>query len=384
MIHVAIDARLPDKGQGGVQQVIRSLAEGFCLIETPNTRRSWIVLSGTKWWEGVFPDYDRLIVINPPLGRLSMLLANRAPKLVSRIYPLFSRFRSHKPLIDKQLRELQVDLIHMTFQDGFITDLPYIYHPHDLQHEYFPQYFRQSQITHRNSVWKSLAANSEIVMAASELIMSDLVKFWGISEKKIKVLPIPPPSRFPTPSRVRNVCLKPYVIYPAVFWPHKNHLTLILAINQLRQDGVEVHCVLTGATGTEFIKIKHLVKNLGLNHVVHFRGHVTDQELTDLIIDSVAVVIPSLHEAFSLTAWDAYNLSIPVLMADIPSFRKQFGNEGHFFPPTDYRQLALSIKKYINSDGLSANQSANGWVSALHFSPKDLATSIEETYQLLC
>lgn len=100
MIHVAIDARLPDKGQGGVQQVIRSLAKGFRLNPNSEVMRSWIVCKGTQWWKGVFPTEDTLIELTPPFGKASIMIANRLPKTTSRLFPLLSKVTIQKPLFD--------------------------------------------------------------------------------------------------------------------------------------------------------------------------------------------------------------------------------------------------------------------------------------------
>ena len=54
-LKIAIDARLPDVGQGGVQQVLVSLADAFSTIDDENFARIWIVFETTTWWRGIFP-----------------------------------------------------------------------------------------------------------------------------------------------------------------------------------------------------------------------------------------------------------------------------------------------------------------------------------------
>ena len=381
MIHVAIDARLPDKGQGGVQQVIRSLAEGFRTAKQSDIRRSWIVFRGTTWWQNILPQDDELIIVKPPFGKVSISVAKIAPRLISRAYPLLSRFFSQKPRFDKILNDLKVDLIHMPFQDGFVTKIPFIYHPHDLQHEYFPQNFVPSQIKHRNTVWKSLAINSKMILVASPLVKSDLNQFWNICNDKIRVVPIPPPTRSLNAEHTSSFSLANYIIYPAVFWPHKNHKTLIEALNLIRLAGSDIQLVLTGSSGPTLKPIEKKINEYGLNGSVRILGHVPEAFLACLIRDANAVVIPSLHEAMSLTAWDAINLDTPVVISDIPSFRIQFPDYKWTFEPMNYSHLAQLI---LDISGMRKHQSAeiNALLRKISV-PKleDFAEAIEEIYR---
>jgi glycosyltransferase involved in cell wall biosynthesis len=379
MIHVAIDARLPDKGQGGVQQVIRSLAEGFRLLENSDVKRSWIVYKGTEWWDGVFPQEDNLIVINPPLGKISIFVANKAPRLLSLIYPILSKFKSQKPPFDDQLGALCVDVVHMPFQDGFVTQLPYIYHPHDLQHEYFPENFSRSQIKHRNRVWKDLAHGAQVVMAASPLVKNDFEVKWNINCTKIAILPIPPPTRLV--NKIETSLITDYLIYPAVFWKHKNHYRLVQAIHIAKKAMPQIQVIFAGASGPELKSVKRLSKSLSLNSNIHFWGHVSEREYGALLKNSRAVIIPSLFEAFSLTVQDAQQLGVPVLCSNIPTFQYQCSEFATYFDPLDPEDMANTILTFFET--LNSSISENAFRKSeinTGTSTSDLALQIRDLY----
>ena len=136
-LKIAIDARLPDVGQGGVQQVLVSLADAFSTIDDKNFARIWIVFETTTWWRGIFPPQDEVLIVPAPLGGVSLKLTRASPKLVSRIYPIAARFMPHRPHLDEVLLSKGVDLVHIPSQDGLFTDLPFVYNPHDLQHIHY-------------------------------------------------------------------------------------------------------------------------------------------------------------------------------------------------------------------------------------------------------
>jgi glycosyltransferase involved in cell wall biosynthesis len=367
MIHVAIDARLPDQGQGGVQQVIRSLAEGFHIIEKSEIKRSWIVLQGTKWWDGIFPPEDSLILVRPPFGKISLWISNRSPKLVSFLYPVFNKIKSRKAPFDQRLRKLHVDIVHFPFQDGFTTEFPFVYHPHDLQHEYFPEYFNKSQIQHRNTTWRKLAIRSEAVIAASPLVAKDLIDFWNITPTKISIIPIPPPTRNLDARSINPFRKLTYIVYPAVFWPHKNHEIIIRAMKLIPAEP-QLHCVFTGSDGPKKRYLQRLVSELGLNSRVHFTGHTSEDQYGHLINDSIGVVIPSLFEAMSLTVADAQNFSKDIICSDLPFFKLHPPKGLVFFDPRCETSLCQKLELLVerhrngvtNSSGYdSASQQLN-------------------------
>lgn len=346
MIHVAIDARLPDKGQGGVQQVIHSLAEGSRLIETLDIRG--FVLTGATWWEGVFPLNHTLIFVKPPFGAVSLKVAGKFPKLVSRLYPIISRLSSNNSQLNEELLKLDVGLVHMPFQDGFSTDLPYIYHPNDLQHHYFPQNFSKAQLNHRETVWKQLVLSAKYVMAASIFVQRDLIEKWNVDEKQIIVLPVPPPTR--TTSETDIQLQYKYIVYPAVFWKHKNHYRLVEAMEIVARERPDIHCVLAGSSGPELTTVKRLIGKLCLGSNVHIFGHVPNDKYGSLLLNSSAVIIPSLFEALSLTVQDAQLLGVQVLCSDLPMFHIQCAENAHFFDPLDPISIANAILIACNSN----------------------------------
>lgn len=350
-ITVAIDARVPDTGLGGVQQVIRSLAIGFSELGDTSIQRVWIVYKNTTWWKGVFPPSDVIIEIGIPFKVLVGIVSRISPRIISVVYPIFRFFRSDKAFLDETLISRGVDVVHLPFQDGLLTELPTIYHPHDLQHEYLPENFSWFQRHHRNTNWKQHATSARIVMAASASVKHDLESLWNIDPKKIRVVPIPPPNREWNTTPSRSVVEGDYVLYPAVFWRHKNHETLIRAISQMVNRGERITCILAGAKGPQFKRCKRLIRKFSLENHIKIVGHVPDAEFGALISGSSCVVIPSLFEAASLTVWEAQIAGVPVACSDIPIFREQADDSAAYFDPYDPTSIAdVLTQVMINSE----------------------------------
>lgn len=346
MLHVAIDARLPDAGQGGVLSVVKAMAAAF-KEHGADIRRTWVVAKQATWWRGSLPDGDSTLEVSVPAGSV----AAKLPTLSSRLAPAVLRVIGDRNYLDAAFQEARIDVVHLPYQDGVRTALPFVYFPHDLQHVHLPSNFTLAQIQHRETRWRRRAQEACGVVAAGPHVKRDLVEYWDVDPQKISVFPFPP-ARKPAPAEVSPYAFtEPFIIYPAVFWPHKNHRALIEAFSLVRSRGQKIRLVLTGAKNTAFISTMRRAAELGVDEHVHYFGHVSESELGRLIADSRAVVIPSLFEAVSLTAFDAMNLNRPIVCSDREFFRYQCADNATYFDPQSPESMADAIVSVLSTPG---------------------------------
>lgn len=356
MMHVAIDARLPDSGQGGVLQVLRVLGLSFQHESIPEFKRTWIVYRGTKWWRDTVPAGDSILEVDPPFGGVALRVAERLPRLISFAYPLMRRIQKDQPTFDAELQERGVDLVHLPFQDGFLTELPSVYNPHDLQHHYFPENFSESQRRHREVIWRRRADRATTVMAASYSVEDDLNRLWAVERAKIRVVPIPPPARTvpEAPSAICLASLTDFAVYPAVYWPHKNHLRLIEALGILQRRGVLLDLVLTGAEAGNYREVRAAASRLPNPGRVVFAGHVSNVDLSWMIAEARVMIVPSLFEAMSLTVWDGQRLGTAVACSSVVPFPDQVGDSALIFDAYDPANIADVLQTLWEDDNLRA------------------------------
>lgn len=345
-IHTAIDARLPDAGQGGVLSVLKAMAEAFRVTENSSCRRTWIVLKQANWWRHVVPKVDDIIELSMPAGSV----AARIPTISSRLAPSVLKVLGDRNYLDSRLTALGVDVVHLPYQDGVYTDLPFVYFPHDLQHRYLPENFTDAQIRHRETRWKRRALAATRVVAAGEHVKRDLISLWGVPPHRVLVYPFPPPTKLLPADTSKFSHRDPYIVFPAVFWPHKNHLLLIQAMSILRDRGSTLQLLLTGAKNTTFHPVMRLIETLNLSHQVQYLGHVDETELSGLLHAARAVVLPSLFEAVSLTAFDAIRAGRPLVCSDREFFKLQCGDRASYFDPLSPVSIADAIARATERD----------------------------------
>ena len=377
-IRVAIDARLPESSVGGVQQVICSLAQGFSEISLSEIERFWIVYKRTHWWKSFIPPQDVVLQVSPPGGVIGMMIANRLPKLVTFLNPFLSRFLSTSYPYDKLLKSKLVNIVHLPFQEGFHTRLPYIYHPHDLQHCYLPEFFNKRQIAHRDNIWAQKSAEARIVIAETSQVASDLIGHWRIDSGSILIVPSPPPIR---PSYIKSNSNGRYLLYPAAFWPHKNHARLIESVAALRVKGFDVKLILTGAKIGVFPSVERLTRKLGVEDLVDFRGHISDQEFESVLQGSIALVVPTLFESLSLPIWEAQRLGIPVACSNTGALPHQVGDSALTFDPLNVDEIASTILKIWSDDKTRQTLSSNALLRSKNFTSQVFSLAFNGLYK---
>ena len=115
---------------------------------------------------------------------------------------------------------------------------------HDLQHEAYPQFFSRPQLSYRRHVYGRSVKASRIVITVSEHVRDDLVERLGYPRERVRVIHHGVDhERFTPDGRERE----PFLLYPANWWPHKNHELLLEAFASVRRERPELRLVLTGS-----------------------------------------------------------------------------------------------------------------------------------------
>ena len=135
----------------------------------------------------------------------------------------------------------------------------------------------------------------------------------------------------------------PFVLYPAVAYPHKNHEVLLRALARLAADGVDVELVATGAPGPQDVKLDKLADELGVGNRCHRLGRIPPAVLDGLFRQAVAMVFPSRYEGYGLPVAEAMARGCPVVAADAGALPEVVGSGGLLLDPDDDAMWAEAI-----------------------------------------
>jgi hypothetical protein len=109
---------------------------------------------------------------------------------------------------------------------------------HDLQHEAYPQFFSRPQLSYRRHVYGRSVMSSRIVITVSEHVRDDLVERLGYPAERVRVIHHGVDhERFTLEAAGKR---EPFLLYPANWWPHKNHELLLEAFASVRRERPEL------------------------------------------------------------------------------------------------------------------------------------------------
>jgi hypothetical protein len=161
----------------------------------------------------------------------------------------------------------------------------------------------------------------------------------------------------PTPDVLRGLRIdaRPYMFYPANFWPHKNHRMLLTAY------GIAVHgspeavpdLVFTGAPGQQQEELRRVADTMGLGAQVHFLGYLSDGELASVFHHCEFVILPSLYEGFGIPVLEAFTFSKPVLCSNVTSLPEVAGDAALYFDPRRPREIVDAINRVTTDSELA-------------------------------
>jgi glycosyltransferase involved in cell wall biosynthesis len=167
-----------------------------------------------------------------------------------------------------------------------------------------------------------------------------------------------------------------YLFYPAQFWPHKNHVTLLRAMQILRDSySYDLDLLLSGSDQGNLAYVKSVAAELGLAERVHFLGFVSRRDLVALYSNADAMAYPAFCGYENFPPLEAFALGCPVIAAKISS-EDQLGDAALLVQATDEHALAEAIQALRTQPDLRQTLIAKGRLRAAAFTGEDYARGI--------
>jgi glycosyltransferase involved in cell wall biosynthesis len=142
-----------------------------------------------------------------------------------------------------------------------------------------------------------------------------------------------------------------YLLYPANFWPHKNHARLLEALAMLPDSRLQLVC--PGEPDERLEGLCALASRLGVADRVRFPGYLPAAQLASLFQACRALIFPSLFEGFGLPVLEAMAFDKPVLCSNVTSLPEVVGEAAVLFDPTDPSAIGSAICRLESDPSLS-------------------------------
>jgi glycosyltransferase involved in cell wall biosynthesis len=251
--------------------------------------------------------------------------------------------------MSKSIRQNNLDFIFFLGSSPIPTSIPFGIIVWDVQHRthpWFPEL--QPGWSSRDELYSYVLPRASIVITGTNVGRNELVSLYGVYEKNIYIIPHPVPADVPEYSQTKSSEGFQF-LYPAQFWPHKNHVVILEAMNKLRQQKkLNFKVVFAGSDKGNLPYIEELISEYKLTGFIEVKGFVPRSELLSLYQSCNALVYSSFSGPENLPPLEAFRSSLPVLYADFPGAREQLGQAALFFNPTDENDLAEKFLSIVN------------------------------------
>ncbi|MCQ4088808.1 glycosyltransferase family 1 protein [Saccharibacillus sp. JS10] len=344
-------------GFGGIFQYAQTVLQA--LSDLPSDRYQIVAAYTYKEWLTYLEDTE-VQAIECPLVHWGQELGREWRKK-GLSYTLWKEVTGEIHPIGKILKEQQCDLWIFPSQDSysFQVDVPALTTVHDLMHRYesrFPEVSDNGEASYRDWVYQNIVEHTKGVLVDSEVGKQQLIETYGVKEDCAFVQPyIPPNYIYNSPPKMR---LSPavseslperYLFYPAQFWEHKNHASIVEAVRLLNEKHIRVNFVFVGShTGTArsetYTKLIEQIEAYGLQNQFVFLGYVKDEEMPLLYKKSSGLVMPTFFGPTNIPPLEAFVLQCPVAISGIYGMPEQLGDAALFFDPNSVEEIADRIQ----------------------------------------
>ena len=374
----------PDGGNGGARVFVLRLLEA--LLERPSLHEIHLLVK-PEAEAAVAPLVSRGAV----LKRLGKGLDVEEPRRLLR-----TRRRLHgffQPLLElaapdrTSLKRLGADILLSPLGTAAFhePELPHVVVAYDFQDLVYPQFFDDDE-RRRRIGFRADLRRADRVVAISEATKAMAVERVHVKRERITVLP-------PTAGGLR-AALHPrealnrldgldlhraeFAVYPANFWPHKNHERLLLATARIVREEPEFLLVLCGALDERREKLRGRIESLGLEQNVRLLPYLEDADATALLEGAEFLVFPSLFEGFGLPVLEAMALGTPVACSDLPALLEVARDAALFFDADDETGMAATMLRLWREDETRERLIAKGAARAAAYAAIDVAGGYHE------
>jgi glycosyltransferase involved in cell wall biosynthesis len=216
-----------------------------------------------------------------------------------------------------------------------ILDLEYLRQP------WYPEVAADGEWERRHHYFTRHVRRASKIIVPNRAGTEQLLRNFPVNPERVLELPHPTPDLPRAEDGAGPLPERPYLFYPAQFWAHKNHATLLEALRLLP----EYRAVLVGSDKGQRGRVEQLARELGVAHRVELHGFVPSDELVRLYRGAHALVYLSMFGPENLPPLEAMSLRCPVVVADVPGAPEQVEDGALIVPGTDPDAVAGAVRE---------------------------------------
>lgn len=262
---------------------------------------------------------------------------------------------------------------------------------HDLMHRYepaFPEVGAPEEVAERERLFRGIVSRCDAVLVDSRTGLLHVRECYrNAREEQLKILPFtafdeitkcePRQPGFPLPAR--------FLLYPAQFWLHKNHVGLARAVARLKDELPDLVVVAAGNTAKNgYAAFMEIVKQEKLEERFILPGYVSVEELAWLYRHARALVMPTFFGPTNIPPLEAMALGCPVGVSGIYGMPEHYGSAALYFKPDDPADIAAVLRRLWTDDLLCGELKKKGLARARSYNTAAFNKQVRRIVKDVC
>lgn len=279
----------------------------------------------------------------------------------------------------KEIEESDCDVVIYPAQDrlAYQTSKRSISTIHDLMHRYESHFdeYKGREYTNREIHYSATCIYSDLILVDSLIGKEHVLESYDVDESKVKILPFVPPmyllesktidvkGKYSLPDR--------FILYPAQFWEHKNHVNLLQAIKILKEKGDDIHLVFVGSKKNNYATVMAKIDELGLSSSVSVLGYVSNDEIFSLYKSAQAMVFVSLIGPTNIPPLEALVTGCALVCSNAYGMPQQVSDAALLIDPNDPLDISNKISIIWNDSLLRSKLIDCGYQQITKYGQKE-------------
>lgn len=268
--------------------------------------------------------------------------------------------------ISARLKKESISLLYFLTPWHPDPDYPFVSTHWDIGHYStfsFPELINNGEFESREKYYRNLLPKAFGIFCETESGRKELINYMSLNPEKVMVAPLFPGKvveEIASSDEQQNVLSKfglkknQFLIYPAQFWAHKNHILLIDALKKIHLDYPELKLIFTGSDKGNLQHVKNYIEKNNLNNKIEVAGFVTNQELFIFYKNALAMAMPTFLGPSNMPPLEAACLGCPVLISDLEGHRELLSDYAVYFDPTNVDDFIRKLTPFLKGDYVPA------------------------------
>jgi len=254
------------------------------------------------------------------------------------------------------------------------------------------KFFSEAKKLYLGKMMGSIRKQASKIIAVSRHTQNDLMRHFGFSEDKIRVIhegvseafyPVQDDEgiyrlnkHYGIPEGMK------FILYVGLLKPHKNLEILIRAVRKLRREKkIEEKLVVIGPKDKKYPPESRELASVESDEDLIYISRVESRDLAIFYNQASCFVQPSLYEGFGLPVLEAMSCGTPVIISDRASLPEIAGDAALQFDAESSGELEKRIVDMLQNDELRGRLAEKGIERARQFSWRKMAEQTLNVYR---